>query len=412
VRRRLVLSTLLVLTVVLVMLTVPVTILLRRAATSELRVRTTQEAETVAALLNYEASIGEPIDLAVADSVVQSGYGIRITSDSGEIIAERSIATSASTMTSAAEGPDGSLVEVIASRSSLDRKLRDQLTSLAIFATIAAAVATALALLQARRFARPLEQLARSATRLGDGDFSAAVVDSTGIGEIDSISRAIRLSGNRVQRMLESERGFTADATHQLRTGLTGLAMRLELLERNDDPEVATEADTMLGQIHDLNQSLDELLAVARKGTTGERTEIDLTTFVEQHMSDWRGQFAAKRRNIVVTIGEECRVVATPGLVGQILTVLMDNSLTHGRGTVAVLVHNGTVTIEDDGAGIDDADAATLFERPTDHRAAHGRGVSLARRLAESDGGRLELHQARPAVFVLSLRRADVIASL
>ena len=303
-RRRLVLSTLLVVTVVLVMLTVPVTIVLRNAATSELRVRTTQEAETVAALLAYEALLGQEIDLSVADSVVRPGDGIRVVSSDGDVIAERSISSAMSTMTSSAAGPDGSRVEVIASRESVDRRLRTQLTRIAVIAAFAAVAAIALALLQAQRLARPLEQLARSATRLGDGNFSTAVVESTGIGEIDSISQAIRLSGNRVQRMLESERGFTADATHQLRTGLTGLAMRLELLERNDDPDVTHEARTLLGQIHDLSQTLDELLAVARKGTTGERTELDLTRLVNQHVSDWQGRFAAKRRNIVVTIGE------------------------------------------------------------------------------------------------------------
>ena len=410
-RRRLVLSTLLVVTVVLVMLTVPVTVVLRRAATSELRVRTTQEAETVAGLLTYEALRGEEINLEVAESVVRPGDGVRVVASDGEVIATWSVNTGISTMTSSAVGPDGTRVEVIASRASVDRKLRNQLTRIAAIAAIAAAVAIALALLQARRLARPLEQLARSATRLGDGDFSTAVVDSTGIGEIDSISQAIRLSGNRVQRMLESERGFTADATHQLRSGLTGLAMRLELLERNDDPEVADEAQTLLGQIDDLSQTLDELLAVARKGTTGERTQLDLTRLVNQHVSDWQGRFAANRRIIVVTIGEEERVIATPGLIGQILNVLLDNSLAHGRGTVAVLVHDGTVMIEDEGAGISDENAATLFERPTDHRAAHGRGLALARRLAEADGGRLELQQARPAVFTLTLLRADVAAS-
>lgn len=411
-RRRLVLSTLLVVTVVLVMLTVPVTVVLRRAATSELRVRTSQEAETVAALLTYEASLGDDIDLSVADRVVRPDDGVRVISSDGEVIAERSISATMSTMTSSAEGPDGSRVEVIASRDSVDRRLRNQLFKIAGIAAIAAIVAVVLALFQARRMARPLEQLARSATRLGDGDFSAPVVASSGIGEIDSISQAIRLSGNRVQRMLESERGFTADATHQLRTGLTGLAMRLELLERNDDPDVSVEADTLLGQIHDLNQTLDELLAVARKGSTGERTEIDLTQLVNQHVSDWQGRFAAKRRDIIVTIGQEERVIATPGLVGQILNVLFDNSLAHGRGTVAVLVHDGAVTIEDEGDGIDDDAAATLFQRNTDHQAAHGRGLALARRLAESDGGRLELQRARPAVFTLSLLRASVVSSL
>jgi signal transduction histidine kinase len=203
--------------------------------------------------------------------------------------------------------------------------------------------------------------------------------------------------------MLESERGFTADATHQLRTGLTGIAIRLELLERDQDPEVVAEATAALVQVHELNSTLDELLTVARRGSTGERTELDLTTLVDHQVADWQHRFAEKRRQIVVTTGRVNQVVATPGLVGQVIGILLDNALRHGRGTVAVLVEDDSVTIEDEGPGISEERAATLFDRPTDHQAAHGRGLPLARRLAESDGGRLELTQLAPAAFRLTL---------
>lgn len=274
---------------------------------------------------------------------------------------------------------------------------------LAVIALAAIAAAALLAGVQARQLARPLERLARSASRVGDGDFSAAAPAPSGIEEIDAIARSLRLSATRVDRMLESERGFTADATHQLRTGLTGIAMRLELLERSDDVDVASEASTALAQTHELNTTLDELLTVARTGTTKERTELALTTLVDHQVADWQQRFAEKRRQVVVTTGVTQHVMATPGLVGQVLSVLLENSLRHGRGTVAILVQDSSVTIEDEGPGIPDDRAAVLFDRPSDHRAAHGRGLALARRLAESDGGRLELVQPRPPIFRLIL---------
>jgi signal transduction histidine kinase len=274
---------------------------------------------------------------------------------------------------------------------------------LAVIALTAVAAAALLAGVQARQLARPLERLARSASRVGNGDFSAAAPQPSGIEEIDAIARSLRLSANRVDRMLDSERGFTADATHQLRTGLTGIAMRLELLERSDDAAVAAEASAALAQTHELNTTLDELLNVARTGSTKERTELDLTTLVDHQVADWQQRYAEKRRQVVVTTGATQRVMATPGLVGQVLNVLLENSLRHGRGTVAILVQDSGVTIEDEGHGIAADRAATLFDRPNDHRAAHGRGLPLARRLAESDGGRLELVQQRPPVFRLTL---------
>jgi signal transduction histidine kinase len=274
---------------------------------------------------------------------------------------------------------------------------------LAVVAGAAIGAAALLAGVQARQLARPLERLARSAARIGDGDFSGAAPPPSGIAEIDDIARGLRLSASRVDRMLESERGFTADATHQLRTGLTGIAMRLEVLERSDVAEVRAEADAALDQVHELNVTLDELLTVARRGSTGERTELDLTEIVDHQIADWSQRFADKRRQIVVTTGRVERVVATPGLVGQVLAILMDNALRHGRGTVAVLVQDTSVTIEDEGVGIPDDTAATMFDRQRDHEAAHGRGLPLARRLAESDGGRLELVERRPTTFRLTL---------
>jgi signal transduction histidine kinase len=283
------------------------------------------------------------------------------------------------------------------------------LSRLAVIALTAVGAAALLAGVQARQLARPLERLARSASRVGDGDFSAAAPPPSGIDEIDEIARSLRLSANRVDRMLESERGFTADATHQLRTGLTGIAMRLEVLERIGDDETTAEASAALAQTHELNVALDELLKVARTGTTKERTELDLSRLVEHQVTDWQQRFAEQRRQIVVTVGATEPVMATPGLVGQVLSVMMENSLRHGRGTVAVLVQDTSVTIEDEGPGVPVERVATLFDRQSDHRAAHGRGLALARRLAESDGGRLELICPRPATFRLTLVPASTV---
>jgi len=402
-RRRLVLSTVLVVTIVMLLLTVPVLLILREAATAELTARTEQAASAVESLVRDDLENGRVPDLSITDEIVSDGDGVRIFDADAEVIVERNVEGIESPFQSSVVGPNDTTVQIVTSRSDVDDRLRSQAVRLGVIGLFAILGAALLAFVQARQLARPLERLARAATRLGDGDFTASPPASSGIEEIDSIARAIRLSGNRVERMLTSERGFTADATHQLRTGLTGLAMRLELLERHADPDVAAEANATLTQIHDLNATLDELLRVARQGSTGERTELDLVSLVEHHVSDWQPQFSKKRRQIVVTTGRVEAAIGTPGLVGQILNVLIENALRHGRGTVAILVSGTSVLIEDEGGGIDDAKAATIFDRPADHQAAHGRGLALARRLAEADGGRLELTAQHPATFTLSL---------
>ncbi len=402
-RRRLVLSTIAVVSVVILVLLIPVLLIVRNAAESELQSRLDQQLATVTAALADDLVIGQPPDLAVIDTLISDGDGIRIITGDGTVIVERDVDGVRSPVTASAVGPNATTIELITSGQELNERFRDQVFRLGVIAAVAVIAAALLATIQARQLATPLERLARSATRLGDGDFSVTAPPASGIREIDDISRALRLSSNRVERMLNSERGFTADATHQLRTGLTGIAMRLEVLERDDDPAVATEAAAALAQTHELNVALDELLRVARKGSTGERTELDLVEVVDHHVADWQQRFGAKRRQLVVTTGRVQPVMATPGLVGQVLNILLDNALRHGRGTVAILVQDTAVTIEDEGSGIPAERVATLFDRPDDHQAAHGRGLGLARRLTEADGGRLDLVAPRPATIRLTL---------
>ncbi|MBT5552893.1 MAG: HAMP domain-containing protein, partial [Ilumatobacter sp.] len=283
-RRRLVLSTVLVVTIVMLLLTVPVLLILREAAMAELTARTEQAASAVESLVRDDLENGQVPDLSITDEIVSDGDGVRIFDANGEVIVERNVEGIESPFQSSVVGPNDTTVQIVTSRSDVDDRLRSQAVRLGVIGLFAILGAALLAFVQARQLARPLERLARAATRLGDGDFTASPPASSGIEEIDSIARAIRLSGNRVERMLTSERGFTADATHQLRTGLTGLAMRLELLERHADPDVAAEANATLTQIHDLNATLDELLRVARQGSTGERTELDLVSLIEHHV--------------------------------------------------------------------------------------------------------------------------------
>lgn len=407
-RRRLVLATVVVVLVVMLLMAAPVTLLLRQSATNQLEARVESAGSVIATAVGDDVARDDRLTLTADDVelLLPEDVGVRILDSDGFEVLSVDLDELDSPFRRSFSTAGGYVVQAVTESTGVDNRFLGQMGQLAFLSLFGLAIAAGLAFVQARRVATPLERIARTATRLGDGDFTATAPTSSGIAEIDSIARAIRLSGNRVERMLESERGFTADATHQLRTGLTGLSIRIELLERHDDPEVAAEATTVLNQIHELNTTLDELLRVARKGSTGERTELDLLDLVDHHVADWQPMFTRERRQLVITTGPVMPVIGTPGLIGQILNVLIENSLRHGRGTVAILVNGTSVLIEDEGNGIDELTAATLFDRPNDHQAAHGRGLALARRLAEADGGRLELTERRPATFTLSLLSA------
>ena len=81
----------------------------------------------------------------------------------------------------------------------------------------------------------------------------------------------------------------------------------------------------------------------------------------------------------------------TKGLAGQVIDILIDNALRHGAGTVTLLVEGPSVTVIDQGRGVPPERLSSLFDGPVDPSARHGRGLSLARRLAHVDGATLEV---------------------
>ena len=208
--------------------------------------------------------------------------------------------------------------------------------------------------------------------------------------------------------MLAAERHFTADATHQLRTGIAGIAMRLEILSLHPEPAVSGEATTALEQTDQLNATIDDLLAATRARSSEERSVFDLAELVESHVDEWRRRFAAAERELVLSVARAAPpVVATKGLVGQVLDILIHNSLRHGAGRTEVVIHGPSVTVSDQGAGVPPERVATLFDGPVDPSARHGRGLGLARRLAQIDGARLDLVSNPPARFRYGLVQAS-----
>ena len=180
--------------------------------------------------------------------------------------------------------------------------------------------------------------LACSATRLGDGDFSLATPRS-GVPEIDAIASSLDRSAERVEQLLKAERGFSEHASHQLRTALTGLQLRLEELAEHDDPAVREEAEAALVQsARGLLSTIEELLALGvRTGRAGNVVRFDLGDLVRQHVDDVEPILTREGRRAVVE-APPVEVVATLGAVGQALDILLSNAVRHGAGAVTATV--------------------------------------------------------------------------
>ena len=267
-----------------------------------------------------------------------------------------------------------------------------------------------LALRRSRALAAPLTRLQSDARQIGDASPSERA--PTGIDEIDTVDRALREAGHRVNAALARERSFSADLAHQLRTPVASLRLRLEneQLETGRDSELVNDA---LRDVDRIETTINDIIGLARDITpTGE--PHPLATLVREAGERWRPHLAASGRNLDVALEAELPwVTARPEAVRQILDVLIDNAVVHGAGTVrldATRVGTGAVVaVTDEGSVAIDPD--TAFTRRTGQ--GSGIGLALARRLAETEGLRLVLADPGPgvALHLVFAERADRVSS-
>jgi signal transduction histidine kinase len=281
--------------------------------------------------------------------------------------------------------------------------------AVALLAIIAAVL---LAVRQANRLASPLTDLAETAERLGSGD-PRPRHKRYGVPELDRVADVLDGSAERIARMLTAERRLAADASHQLRTPLTALSMRLEEITLTDDPDtVKEEATIALTQVERLTDVVERLLTNARDPRTGSAVSFDLDEVIKQQLEEWRPAYRGEGRAIVSSGKRHLQAVGTPGAVAQVLAALIENSLMHGGGTVAlrtrVTGNQAVVEVTDEGPGVPTDLGARIFERTISGRNSTGIGLAVARDLAEADGGRLEMLQAQPPVFGLFLSRTPL----
>lgn len=306
-------------------------------------------------------------------------------------------------------GEQGEKVTVEQSRSAVTREVGRTLLIIGAVALLAIISAVLLAVRQANRLASPLTDLAETAERLGSGD-PRPRHKRYGVPELDRVADVLDSSAERIARMLTAERRLAADASHQLRTPLTALSMRIEEISVTDDPEtVKEEANIALTQVERLTDVVERLLTNSRDPRTGSAVVFDLDEVIKQQIEEWRPAYRSTGRALVCSGKHGLRAVGTPGAVAQVLAALIENSLMHGGGTVALRtrVTGNQVVIEvtDEGPGVPAELGARIFERTISGRNSTGIGLAVARDLAEADGGRLELLQQHPAVFALFLSR-------
>jgi len=405
-RSRLVISTAAIALAAVIILGVPLGAVEAARLHQETTSRLEREADAVASAIDDRLENHRPISPALLRRFVPADHRVTVmTRDGarvatgpplgGEILAARS--GSALEATVLAQAP----IE------ELNHRLYREWLLIAALGLAAVLTAVGLALLQARRLARPLEAIARRSEQLGDGDFSVRA-GRFDIPEVDAIAHGLDSSAERIAELVAREREFSANVSHQLRTPLTALRLRIEEAGATGDGADRDEQLTAaVGEVDRLEATIAALLAHARQASTSRPETVNLGVVVHDHAARWRPLFARARRGFEVTSAKNALVRASRGTVGQILDVLLENALQHGAGAVSVNVgvdgRAATVTVSDAGPGVADDAAAAIFERGSSQAGGTGIGLHLARALAEADHGSLRVEPGPGARFVLQL---------
>jgi signal transduction histidine kinase len=274
--------------------------------------------------------------------------------------------------------------------------------ALVLAAVSALAVGALLAWSIAHWIGRPLTALAGAARSIGAGDTSARADDSAGPRQVRDVASAFNTMATRVASLLDAQRAMTAEVSHQLRTPLAALRLRLELLGHELDGAPATEVEGMLDETSRLARLLDGLLAVARaEAIPPTPTAMELHVIAAERLTAW--QPVAGEQDVRLDLdAEDAVVVATPGHLEQVLDNLLDNAIraTPPGGRIVVGVRAGrgqsSLTVRDSGAGMTEEQRGRVLRRyVTDRDGEGGTGLGLAvvNRLIEIDGGTLDLRE-------------------
>ena len=302
----------------------------------------------------------------------------------------------------ASSGQVHGAVRITYPASELDRRVRSNWLNLGVLAgSILVGVALAGWLL-ARGVTRPVARLRAATARLAAGDLDARADSTTGPPEVRSLSRDFDDMAGRLSELVGAQQAFVADASHQLRSPLTALRLRLESLDEPADERDRDQLDAAIEETHRLQRLVDALLTLARADTTATPlVTVDAAELARERCLTWSPLAEERSIDLRYDGPATAAAVALDGAIEQILDNLVANALeaSPDRTTITVHLTKGptalTLTVDDQGPGMTDDEllrAKDRFWRAPDARSGgSGLGLAIIEQLARQSGGSLHL---------------------
>ena len=291
----------------------------------------------------------------------------------------------------------------------LNQNIEDLWLYLALLCGGAMVAAALIAVYFARWVSRPLARLDTAARRVANGDLAFRARTGAGPPEVRRMAATFNMMAGRLETLVHGHRAMLADASHQLRTPLTALRLRLDLLAADSGPAAADELAGAQEEIARLSRLVDGLLATARaESTTEQLVNIDVVAAVAERVWAWQPVADGHGVKIVVEpagIGDDGKDSSRPlialsaGHLEQILDNLLDNAIDaigdEGgcvRVSVAGTDQGTTLTVADDGPGMTPQERSRAFLRfTTGTPGGTGLGLAIVHRLVTANGGTIRL---------------------
>ena len=267
---------------------------------------------------------------------------------------------------------------------------------LAVFVVAVVVAAAGIAWLLARSIAAPLEDVADVARVLPE-DLALRAQDDRGPREVREVASALNSTASRLGDMIDRAERVAADASHHLRTPLTGVRLRLEAIEEtSEDPAIVAEAAAATAEVDRLTRRIDQVLALAKSDAAALAPEdIDVTAVVADRVA--ASELLATDRGLAIgaDIEADVRVRAVMGSVARAADEIIGNALSYARSRIDVSVHRerafGVLRVEDDGPGIPSAERSRVLQRFIRGSSAapggSGLGLALVAESAAATGG-------------------------
>jgi two-component system OmpR family sensor kinase len=267
---------------------------------------------------------------------------------------------------------------------------------LALFVLVVALIAALVAWAIASSISAPVRALADIAKRLPD-DLQLRADETAGPTEVRSVAVAMNGTARRLFELVKRTERVAADASHHLRTPLTGIRLRLEAIaDTATDRGSANDAEHALAEVDRLNHRIDQVLALARSDAdSGTRTLVNASPIVLSRV----GSFTPIAANLGVELEHDIQpdafAMTTKGAVARIVDELLSNAQNYARARVQISlrsIDDGVLlTVDDDGPGVLPGEMDSIFGRFSRGVGAvaggTGLGLALVRETALGCGG-------------------------